>query len=238
MTEIVPTTTSPFDAIKREDERGEYWSARELMAHFGYARWSDVREGISRAKAGIANSLGDSAVQDHIEAVPHMVSLGSGARRSLDDYRLTRYGSYMWAMNCDPRKPEVAAAQTYFAGRAREAELLAAQRGALDLDLLQGMLDRLREDRQRIEAVENRQALAESKISAIEGQYDWFTALGYAKLTDRPTNRPYLAKIGRRAASIMRQRGEEPQRRQDATFGAVNVYPAAVLEQAFDEVSR
>ena len=235
MSEIVPA--SPFDAIKRVDERGEHWSARELMAHFGYARWADVRDGVTRAKAAIANSIGEGAVQNHIEVIPHMVRTGSGAKRTVDDYRLTRYGAYMWAMNCDPRKPEVATAQTYFAVKAREAELEPAKRGD-DLDLLQGMLDRLREDRQRIAVLESQQAVTVAKVAAIEGRHDWFTALGFAKLNDHPTDRPYLQRIGSKAGRILRARGEEPVKRQDATFGSINTYPADVLAEAFAAVTR
>lgn len=234
--EIIPAA-SPFDAIKHTDERGDWWSARELMAHFGYARWSDVRDGIARAKAGIANSLGESAVQDHVEVTPHMVSLGSGARRSIDDYRLTRYGAYMWAMNCDPRKPEVAVAQTYFAVKTREAELEPAAQGD-DLDLLQGMLDRLRENRQRIVAVEGRQDITEAKVEAIEGRYDCFAALGYARLHKLPTDRRYLQRVGMKATRILTERGEKPAKRQDETFGEVNVYPSDVLAEAFEAVKR
>lgn len=236
MTEIVPIS-SPFDAIKHVDERGEHWFARELMAHFGYARWSDVREGITRAKAAIANSIDESAVQDHIEVGPHMIRVGNGAKRTVDDYRLTRYGAYMWAMNCDPRKPEVATAQTYFAVKTREAELEPARNGD-DLDILQGMIDRLREDRQRIAAIEGRQAITEAKVEAIEGRHDWFTALGFAKLHDYPTDRPYLIKVGTKAGRILRARGEQPVPRQDATFGTVNTYPADILAEAFEAVKR
>jgi hypothetical protein len=52
-----------------------------------------------------------------------MVEVGSGATRSVADYRLSRYGCYLIAMNGDPEKPEVAAAQGYFAAMTRHAEL-------------------------------------------------------------------------------------------------------------------
>lgn len=236
MSELIPAS-SPFDAIKHVDERGEHWFARELMAHFGYARWADVRDGITRAKAAIANFLGEPAVQDHIEAVPHMIRVGNGAKREVDDYRLTRYGAYMWAMNCDPRKLEIAAAQSYFAVKTREAELEPARHGD-DLDVLQGMLNRLREDRTRITALESQQTVTEAKVAAIEGRYDWFTALGYAKLNDFPTDRPYLQRIGAKAGRLLRARGEVPVKRQDATFGSINTYPTDVLAEAFAAVTR
>lgn len=89
---------------------------------------------------------------------------------------------------------------------------------------------------QRLAAVELEQAATAAKVQAIEGRHDWFTALGYAKLHDHPTDRPYLARVGRRATALLRDEGAEPHRRQDATFGAINTYPVSVLERAFAAV--
>lgn len=112
------------------------------------------------------------------------------------------------------------------------------QRPADGLAVLEGMIAEIRADRARLDALETQQAVTTAKMAAIEGQHDHFTALGYAKLNDYPTDRPYLAKVGRRATAVLRARGEEPQRRQDATFGAINVYPADVLTEAFEAVRR
>lgn len=235
---IEPTNqsgVSPFDAIVQVDADGnEYWSARQLMAYFGYARWSDVRDGIGRAKAAIANTKGETAAQDHVEASLHVIEAGKGAKRQVDDFRLTRYGAYMWAMNGDPRKEEVATAQTYFAVKTREAEITPAA-GGDDLDLLYGILDRIREDRNRIQVAEGRLDTTEARLEAIEGHHDWFTALGYAIKNGHRRERSYLSKVGAKAARLLRERGEEPVKRDDATFGEVNTYPVDVLAQAFSE---
>lgn len=220
---------NPFDALRHVDHAGiEWWSARELMPHLGYDRWERFYDAALRARRAAENS--GAVALDHVRDAAKMVGIGSGAVRELFDFHLTRYGSYLVAMNGDPRKPEVAAAQTYFAVKTREAEVAAAHAGPTDpLVLAETMIAAIRAERARVDVLE-------AKVSAIEGQHDHFTALGYAKLTDRPTDRPYLARVGKRATSTLKARGEQPSKRQDATFGTINVYPADVLEQAFEAV--
>lgn len=232
MSDVVPTSTqSPFDGLMGEDGR---WSARALAARFGYARWSDVRDGIGRAKAAIANTSGEVAVHDHVEVGLTMIQTGKGAQRQVEDFRLTRYGAYMWAMNGDPRKSEIAAAQTYFATKTREAEV---GRELSPLEILKQQVSLMEEQERRTKALEQRQTVVEAKISAIEGEYDEFTALAYAKLHDLFTHRSYLSRLGKEATRLMHLDGREPHKRQDATFGAVNVYPATYLGRAAETVS-
>jgi prophage antirepressor-like protein len=78
---------------------------------------------------------------------------------------------------------------------------------------------------------ERRTAVLEAKVAAIEGAHDEFTTLAYAKLNDLPTDRPSCQRHGQRASRLMRSRGQQPRKRQDATFGTVNVYPVSVLEE-------
>lgn len=141
---------SPFDAIRQVDEAGEFWSARDLMPHAGYARFDDFKPAIERASVSITNT-GETAGQ-HIrqERRAHKQKVGFGERvvESVD-YRLTRYGAYMIFMNGDPRKPEIAAAQTYFAVKTREAELVQQQIPRTYAEALRAAADA--EDR-RIEA--------------------------------------------------------------------------------------
>ncbi len=116
-TNVFGEGTSPFDQIKLIDENGvEYWLARSLMPHLGYPRWNEFKVAIDRACCSCTNAQNDAAIHFSVK------SLKSQGRPSLD-YKLSRYGSYLVVMNSDPRKPEIAAAQSYFAVKTREAEL-------------------------------------------------------------------------------------------------------------------
>lgn len=128
----VVSTASPFDAIRRTDECGEYWSARELMPMLGYTRWEHVPDVIERAMLAV-NNAGMQA-PDHIRSAAKLAQTGlSGVERSLFDYHLTRFGAYMVAMNSDVRKRAVAEAQTYFAVKTREAEVSRRELSRLEL---------------------------------------------------------------------------------------------------------
>lgn len=53
-----------------------------------------------------------------------MIQTGKGARRSVKDYMLTRYACYLIAQNGDPKKQEIAFAQSYFAVQTRKQEVI------------------------------------------------------------------------------------------------------------------
>lgn len=134
---IPPSGTSPFDRIKQVSPDGiEYWSARDLQPELGYDRWERFSDAMDRAMAAAANSGAEPL--DHFRGAAKMVPIGSGAHREVIDFHLTRYGAYLIAMNGDPRKPEIAAAQTYFTVRTREAETAAPR--LPDLTTPQGVL--------------------------------------------------------------------------------------------------
>jgi DNA-damage-inducible protein D len=133
-----------FDSIKQTNVYGiEYWSARSLAPLLGYNRWERFEVAIQRAI--IACQQTEQLVENHFPASSKMVSLGSGSQRELKDYYLSRFACYLCAQNGDPRKPEIAAAQAYFAISTRENEL-----------------HRLREEQEK--RLQLRERVAESKL--------------------------------------------------------------------------
>ena len=100
----------------------ECWSARDLQHLLNYNLWQNFNKVIDKAK--IICQKANQKVEDHFIGVNKMVKLGSGAERQVEDILLTRYACYLIAQNGDPRKEQIAFAQTYFAVQTRKAELI------------------------------------------------------------------------------------------------------------------
>ena len=113
-----------FDEIVKiiQEEAVEFWYARDLMALLGYDRWENFHKAIERAIDSCKASEIEPA--GHFRSVTKMVQIGSGAERAVKDYMLTRYACYLIAQNGDPRKEEIAFAQSYFAVQTRKQELI------------------------------------------------------------------------------------------------------------------
>ena len=122
MNEIKQYTEKVFEDIKHIDDDGnEYWLARELQTIFEYTQWRRFECTVDKAKTACKKS--NISIVDHFANVGKMINLGKGGKRSVGDYKLSRYACYLIAQNGDPRKEVIALAQTYFAIQTRKQEL-------------------------------------------------------------------------------------------------------------------
>ena len=123
-----------FEDLKQANTHGaEYWSARDLQPLLGYSQWRRFQQAIERAMTSCETSGNSPA--NHFAGAGKMVDLGSGSQREVDDYQLSRFACFLIAQNGDPRKPEIAQAQGYFAIQTRRQEL--SDQAAADMERLE-----------------------------------------------------------------------------------------------------
>lgn len=111
-----------FEEYAYQQDGIEYWLARELQELLGYADWRNFLNAINKAKDSCETT--GEAVSDHFVDITKMVKIGSGAERKQENMMLTRYACYLIAQNGDPKKEQIAFAQSYFAIQTRKQELL------------------------------------------------------------------------------------------------------------------
>lgn len=111
-----------FEELKKTNKHGaELWSARDLQVLLGYSQWRRFEDAIGRAVTSCTQSGNDPA--HHFASAGKMIAVGKGGVREVPDFRLSRFACYLIAQNGDPRKPEIAFAQKYFAIQTRRQEL-------------------------------------------------------------------------------------------------------------------
>ncbi len=111
-----------FEALKQINDHGaEYWSARDLQALLGYSQWRRFEDAIKRAM--ISSDQSGNPSGHHFAGAGKPITGGKGAVQHVQDFHLSRFACYLIAQNGDPRKPEIAQAQKYFAIQTRRQEM-------------------------------------------------------------------------------------------------------------------
>ncbi len=120
--QTITKLNSSFEEYAYEQDGIEYWLARELQELLGYADWRNFLNAIDKAKESCKTS--GEAVSDHFVDVTKTIPMPKGASKDVPDIMLTRYACYLIAQNGDPKKEQIAFAQSYFAIQTRKQELL------------------------------------------------------------------------------------------------------------------
>ena len=119
---LVSMGSKSFEDLKKVNEYGaEYWSSREIQPLLGYTQWRRFEDAIKRALTSCKQSGNEPS--HHFAGAGKPIEGGKGAVQTVNDYHLSRFACYLIAQNGDPRKPEIAHAQKYFAIQARRQEI-------------------------------------------------------------------------------------------------------------------
>ena len=120
--DIITQLQKKFKDHAHQIENEEFWFASDLLRLLGYSKQENFARAIEKAK--MACLAAGHAVADHFPDIRKMVDIGSRMERQIEDIALTRYACYLIAQNGDPRKVEIAFAQSYFALQTPRIELL------------------------------------------------------------------------------------------------------------------
>lgn len=144
---------------------GKFWFARHFMEILGYDSFSAFEPAINKA-IGICTTLNIPVLENFIQTT----------RDGVPDYKLSRFACYLVAMNANVQKPQVAAAQAYFATLADAAQQYV--RDVNDIERVQI----------RGEVSEREKGLASTAKRAGVDQYHFFQNAGYRGMYNMDLN--------------------------------------------------
>ena len=120
--DLITNLKKTFEGYAQEIDGVEFWFARDLQRLLDYDEWRNFANVIEKAKTACTNSRQE--IDDHFVGVNKTISMPKGASKEIEDFMLTRYACYLIAQNGDPRKEQIAFAQSYFAVQTRKQELI------------------------------------------------------------------------------------------------------------------
>jgi DNA-damage-inducible protein D len=111
-----------FEDYAHQQDGVEFWFARDLQNLLGYTEWRNFTKVIEKAKESCKTA--NNTIIDHFVDANKTIPVPKGGERTIEDLLLTRYACYLIAQNGDPRKEEIAFAQSYFAVQTRKQEIV------------------------------------------------------------------------------------------------------------------
>ena len=179
-----------FDLVTQAHDSIEFWYARDLMSLLGYERWENFHKAITRAMESCETT--GIAFSDHFRKVTRVADMAKGAKRNIEDYMLTRYACYLIAQNGDPKKEEIAFAQSYFAVQTRKQELIEERIAFIERTNARG---KLRESEKRLSQNIYERGVDDAGFGRIRSKGDQALFGGYSTQEMKtklavPTNRP------------------------------------------------
>lgn len=120
--EIIVQLNKTFEESAYTQNGVEYWMARDIQKLLDYTEWRNFLLVVDKAKIACINS--GQKIGYHFVDVNKTIPMPKGAEKDIQDIMLTRFACYLIAQNGDPRKEQIAFAQSYFAIQTRRQELL------------------------------------------------------------------------------------------------------------------
>ena len=160
----VPSILSGFDSLKQTDDNGfVYWNARGLSKLLGYAEYRNFKPIVEKAMEVCRNNA--NSITDHFVEFNEMVELGSGAFRTIQNLKLSKYACLLISMNANNKRPIVLQAQAYFTDTISASELIG------DLTSSNVIFYKTSNDKIKIEVVFNNETfwLSQKRMSELFG---------------------------------------------------------------------